>query len=616
MELIYLYLGNINRPLKNQEINFGNKFCVHYDPETRNLTIFSQANAKPYIYGEHIKSLDLLVGQNGTGKSTILDLLGLPPRSRREFLPLSEENDQSFANKNLNPWFVLYHTKDNQFAVEGYHANTLAFLVEGELGWHPFYSAAFRYDVETQRASQVKYLQFCRDYEQNKRYFYSELFYVLYEPESSKVSWYNKPYRAPESDICVDHICPRIYAGRNGYTAITKYLYDAVHNHEFASKMASKPGTTITIEIFQKDKAEFVSFEDKTVDNPLDRSSSGRKIASVKLYHKQDMTLIDSFQLLPPPLGSEADNRFSAKERMVLIYLEEIVCYFILQAGITPPAYQGEDTYSSRKQHLMNVLESVEQTDFHLAKEIIAGIEAIPNRYFENNRVRATIPLQEMSENFLIALAQGLDESLLENHEINHRYFVRMSFVGISTGEAQYIDLYATLYHAIKSSNHPKGDTCVLLLDEPDCGFHPEWSRNFILNLTELLNADVFRNYNYQVIITTHSPFLVSDVPKESVHCLHRDKDGSISIKSSQHGLLSNLNDLITDSFFADSIFGAFAEQYANKLISDIAVAEVQPEFVPEDQLAELRSRLDRIEDRVIWQSLNWKLCRLEARAR
>lgn len=406
------------------------------------------------------------------------------------------------------------------------------------------------------------------------------------------------------------------YPFSNVYTAITKYLYDAVHNHEFASKMASKPGTTITIEIFQKDKAEFVSFEDKTVDNPLDRSSSGRKIASVKLYHKQDMTLIDSFQLLPPPLGSEADNRFSAKERMVLIYLEEIVCYFILQAGITPPAYQGEDTYSSRKQHLMNVLESVEQTDFHLAKEIIAGIEAIPNRYFENNRVRATIPLQEMSENFLIALAQGLDESLLENHEINHRYFVRMSFVGISTGEAQYIDLYATLYHAIKSSNHPKGDTCVLLLDEPDCGFHPEWSRNFILNLTELLNADVFRNYNYQVIITTHSPFLVSDVPKESVHCLHRDKDGSISIKSSQHGLLSNLNDLITDSFFADSIFGAFAEQYANKLISDIAVAEVQPEFVPEDQLAELRSRLDRIEDRVIWQSLNWKLCRLEARAR
>ena len=33
MELIYMYLGNIKRPLANQGIHFGSKFHVDYNPE-------------------------------------------------------------------------------------------------------------------------------------------------------------------------------------------------------------------------------------------------------------------------------------------------------------------------------------------------------------------------------------------------------------------------------------------------------------------------------------------------------------------------------------------------------------------------------------------------------
>ena len=76
---------------------------------------------------------------------------------------------------------------------------------------------------------------------------------------------------------------------------------------------------------------------------------------------------------------------------------------------------------------------------------------------------------------------------------------------------------------------------------------------------------------------------------KESIHCLRRDKDGSISIRPSDYGLMSNLNDLITDSFFADSIFGAYAEQYANTLIADISETERQWGSVPRYRLEELR---------------------------
>lgn len=615
MELIYLYLGNIKRPLKNQELHFGSKFRASYDPETRELTIEDQPNAKPCIYGNRIKSLDLLVGQNGTGKSTILDLLGLPIQSRNKFLPYSELDNVYTADSEWHTWFALYHIENNLFSIEGYGAYMIKFLVENDTVWHPFYSALFHYDVRTQLATNVQDLCFTYDNRHNHRLLSSKLFYVLYEPKES-LSWYNRPYTAPKSNITSDSTFQRIFAGQCGYEGISRYLYDSVHNHEFASKMASRPGTEITIEIHQKDMAGFTKFSRESVDDDSKRPDVGRIIAGRLLYNGQAISLVKPSQSTLQYFRDNLHNPFTDRERMVLIYLEELACTLILQGEFKPTTYQGDNTYLQRKQYLLDALRGGNQTDYRLARKIVAGIEAIPNRYFKNG-IKAIIPLHEMpDENFLTTLATGLDECLCNDHEINHLDFIHMSFTGISTGEAQFLDLYASLYHAIKNSGHLQGDTCVLLLDEPDCRFHPEWSRNFILNLTELLNTDAFRNYNYQVIISTHSPFLVSDVPKESIHCLRRDNDGSISIQASPYGLLSNLNDLITDSFFAESIFGAFAEQYANTLIEDIRAIEQQRNSVTRNQLTELHDRLDRIEDSMVRESLNRRLYRLEARAR
>lgn len=116
MELIYMYLGNINRPLQNQGIYFGNNFLVNYNPESRELTITKRTDVKPCIYGNRIESFDLLVGRNGTGKSTILDLLGLPRQNRMEFLAVKKE---SLETTERYTWFALYYIQDDLFAVRG-----------------------------------------------------------------------------------------------------------------------------------------------------------------------------------------------------------------------------------------------------------------------------------------------------------------------------------------------------------------------------------------------------------------------------------------------------------------------------------------------------------------
>ncbi|MCH5261272.1 MAG: ATP-binding protein [Lachnospiraceae bacterium] len=193
MELIYMYLGNIKRPLQNQGIHFGNKFLVKYDPESRELTIAKRSNVKPCIYGNHIESLDLLVGRNGTGKSTILDIFGLPRRNRQEVLPFKKDKAIPAKDPERYTWFALYHIRDNLFAAEGYWANMLKFLNAEKTLWPPFYSAAFRYDLENQRVLPgCQYLQFVPDIENEERRANENLFYVLYEPEgsSARESWY------------------------------------------------------------------------------------------------------------------------------------------------------------------------------------------------------------------------------------------------------------------------------------------------------------------------------------------------------------------------------------------------------------------------------------------
>lgn len=214
------------------------------------------------------------------------------------------------------------------------------------------------------------------------------------------------------------------------------------------------------------------------------------------------------------------------------------------------------------------------------------------------------------------------DDQEDEEHEINHRYYIRVSFVGLSTGEAQYLDLFASLYNAIRRWQYKRGRTCILLLDEPDHRFHPEWSRNLIANLAESLKSeDFFRQYDYQIIISTHSPLLLSDVPREHIHCLQRDEEsGLIRVLDSDYGFMSNLNDLLVDSFFTDSVFGAFAEKYVNRLIGELNALEGEADNTNYDNLqesiSELNRRLEIVEDKVIYGSLKQRINRLERRAR
>ena len=75
MQLIYLRIQKSQIGINEEELNFSDQFEV--DLVDNNLVIKEKEYSQPSIYSNHISNLSLLVGKNGTGKSTILESIAL-----------------------------------------------------------------------------------------------------------------------------------------------------------------------------------------------------------------------------------------------------------------------------------------------------------------------------------------------------------------------------------------------------------------------------------------------------------------------------------------------------------------------------------------------------------
>lgn len=89
----------------------------------------------------------------------------------------------------------------------------------------------------------------------------------------------------------------------------------------------------------------------------------------------------------------------------------------------------------------------------------------------------------------------------------------------------------------------------LFLLDEPETHFNPDWRANFITRLRQCLPdaGDV----GQEMLITTHTPFLISDSKPDKVLVFTKDKDGgAVSISHPDYNTLGASINKITMSTF------------------------------------------------------------------
>lgn len=155
-------------------------------------------------------------------------------------------------------------------------------------------------------------------------------------------------------------------------------------------------------------------------------------------------------------------------------------------------------------------------------------------------------------------------------------YFV---WRNLSSGEYHLLNLLAFLDDAISKTHHQE---VIVLFDEVELSLHPTWQKGFVKLIIDVLNTKAKKlSKKIQIIITTHSPFLLSDMPAGAILLLEKTVDHKSKIKykldSEFSTLGANIHELYSSSFFLkDGLIGDYSKDKINE------VAELLINYLPD----------------------------------
>ncbi|AFU18129.1 hypothetical protein MC28_G396 (plasmid) [Bacillus thuringiensis MC28] len=176
---------------------------------------------------------------------------------------------------------------------------------------------------------------------------------------------------------------------------------------------------------------------------------------------------------------------------------------------------------------------------------------------------------------------------LLRNHaEFNNeatlcmpseiKYFSGDKEFYFSSGQEQMIRLFNYIDISTKSVekiNSKEKNSFVVLMDEPDNAFHPEMQKDFIKTLSDFLNQ--YNQCTFHIILTTHSPIITSDLTKNHVVFLEKVDNSTVirSVKNQEkpNTFAQNIYNLYKESFFInDGLMGSYADEILSKLYKQL----------------------------------------------
>ncbi|MEG6512506.1 restriction system-associated AAA family ATPase [Desulforamulus ruminis] len=147
----------------------------------------------------------------------------------------------------------------------------------------------------------------------------------------------------------------------------------------------------------------------------------------------------------------------------------------------------------------------------------------------------------------------------------------------LSDGEHQFI-------HSLGLCLLYKDENCLFLLDEPETHFNPDWRAKFISRLRDCFSEGKSGETIREMLITTHSPFLISDSRQEYVLLFDKNKAlNSVSVRRPDFNTLgASINKITMEAFEKGSTIGGYAEQILNKFKKRLSDGEAADKIIDE----------------------------------
>ncbi len=249
-----------------------------------------------------------------------------------------------------------------------------------------------------------------------------------------------------------------------------------------------------------------------------------------------------------------------------------------------------------------------EKTTLELLDLIFEQIDTLPHEehytagYGENKidyyakviypDAETAIKILKLQRDFIVALEQYyffgvrkdetryLDDRNKIDGFINYEPFEKK----LSSGENSLLNFFSRLFVHLTENfvdnpfSKERVSHFILLLDEADLSFHPTWKKLYITSLVKTIPyffEMIDGTPSVQIVFTTHDPLTLSDVPNHNIVFLKKDYEDNF-VKVLDHTEVTrprsfgaNVNDLLADSFFVEGgLVGDFAKTKINRTIN------------------------------------------------
>lgn len=532
MELIYAYL-NIKSRKVNFDINFTSNYKCKYSDNY--LTIEETKSENMSIYSNNIDSMKLIVGKNGRGKTTLLDVIA---GTKEERLSMYHFKDQ---------WLLVYHIKDNYFKIE----KDNLILKDVDFGKIPDYS----YYVKCENGKFVDTIS-------------------LSNFKNDNVAVSSELINAYNADNLTSY-----------YLQTTLSIGSELNNH----------GIMISTEEYESSKRKIVTFNwlgmydflGKGFLKKLDFYSDDKKMQFLTnpiireneyLYENRGNYIVNQYR--------NGNYKYELYQVFIINFLEvqySELCLLCLEDKYTRalisreeliemrPDLSNVDDYETKKGILLKSLKRLynktflqfNRVEFDNIKlyEFISSIEE-NHDFIEFESPSRFIISKYKCQNVRDIITAFNNLNIDKNVFSEHQFFSFFHMPECSSGEKRILEILSCVL-AISDTSDEK---IQLVMDEPDLVLHPEWSRKLIFYIAELIKKS---DKKFSIIMTSHSPYLVSDFSKSDIFIL----DGNSSemfVKQPENGFACNIGDALVETFYLSSPIGEYANHKIKNVFSDI----------------------------------------------
>jgi predicted ATPase len=508
MELLFVWIENHNNIVK-QGFNFSPEFWFEFDKEKKVLSYSKREGLPNDFFGENIVNVTAIVGENGSGKSSFIDLL--KKRDMYHNILCIKDNNSNisvqykgqilyFENNSKLDLCKYYNLDedgiyDTQLPIMIYYSN---FLFDD-----PFYTSG--HDIST------KHLITKDNYEDINIAFEKYFKFEIHKQIKfiSNQNTFEIPFKLPKTIF----LTPKTYN-------ITKEQSDTLNKIKDTLDKAFK--------YKQLNFLKYSSYIDYIYN-------TAKNFQDIKLQSKTDLALENFYEKIYQSINLKTPN----------IIEKEIELEF--------------------KNLLLNLEDDLTALKFY------NDFDSFLSKYSEHIR-ELHFPYWGIPEN--IFKTEDFIEIL--NNEHSHK-FLNFSWSNLSTGEETFLSFYSRLF-GIKDLISNTKQTYLLIIDEGEISMHPEWQKKYLKYLLQFINN--YFDQKFQIILTSHSPFIVSDLPKENIIFLEKIKDevgkdtGKMRVSDGvnhQNTFGANIHTLFSDAFFMQGgLIGDFAKGKIEELIKNI----------------------------------------------